>query len=151
MFGYEQALGYLVTDRPLDKDGISAAVLMAEIAACAAADGVTMQDRLDAIADRFGRYVTAEVSVRIPPSVGAQWVAAIDADPPGKIGGIEVEVVTSYPEANLVRLMLVNGARLQVRPSGTEPKVKLYGEAVDLPVEQLYDLLNALAESAPRS
>ncbi len=47
--------------------------------------------------------------------------------------------------------MLVNGARLQVRPSGTEPKVKLYGEAVDLPVEQLYDLLNALAESAPRS
>ena len=151
VFGYEQALGYLVTDRPLDKDGISAAVLMAEIAACAAADGVTMQDRLDAIADRFGRYVTAEVSVRIPPSVGAQWVAAIDADPPGKIGGIEVEVVTSYPEANLVRLMLVNGARLQVRPSGTEPKVKLYGEAVDLPVEQLYDLLNALAESAPRS
>ncbi|MDG1267611.1 MAG: phospho-sugar mutase [Ilumatobacter sp.] len=151
VFGYEQALGYLVTDRPLDKDGISAAVLMAEIAACAAADGVTMQDRLDAIADRFGRYVTAEVSVRIPPSVGAQWVAAIDADPPGKVGGIEVEVVTSYPEASLVRLMLVNGARLQVRPSGTEPKVKLYGEAVDLPVEQLYDLLNALAESAPRS
>ena len=149
VFGYEQALGYLVTDRPLDKDGISAAVLMAEIAACAAADGVTVQDRLEALADRFGRYVTAEVSVRIPPAVGAHWVAAIQADPPAEIGGVAVDTVTSYPEANLVRLMLVNGARLQVRPSGTEPKVKLYGEAVDLPMEQLRGLLDALAASAP--
>ena len=149
VFGYEQALGYLVTDRPLDKDGISAAVLMAEIAACAAADGVTMQGRLDAIAERFGQYVTAELSVRIPPSVGARWVAAIEADPPGDIGGIAVDTLTSYPEANLVRLMLVNGVRLQVRPSGTEPKVKLYGEAVDLPRAALEDLLAALAALAP--
>ena len=64
VFGYEQALGYLVTHRPLDKDGISAAVMMAEIAGVALADGVTLQDRLDAIAERFGRYVTAELSVR---------------------------------------------------------------------------------------
>ena len=149
VFGYEQALGYLVTDRPLDKDGISAAVLMAEIAACAAADGATMQDRLDAIAERFGRYVTAELSVRIPPSIGAEWVAAIEAAPPDDVGGVAVDSVVSYPEANLVRLVLANGARLQVRPSGTEPKVKLYGEAVDLPVAALHDLLAALAESAP--
>ncbi len=149
VFGYEQALGYLVTDRPLDKDGISAAVMMAEIAACAADEGVTVQDRLDAIADRFGRYRTAELSVRISPSLGAEWVAAIESDPPPEIGGVPVESVVSYPEANLVRLVLANGARLQVRPSGTEPKVKLYGEGVDLPTGVLDDLLAALSALAP--
>ncbi|MGA9276433.1 phospho-sugar mutase, partial [Ilumatobacter sp.] len=149
VFGYEQALGYLVTSRPLDKDGISAAVLMAEIAACAQADGVTLQDRLDDIADRFGRYVTAELSVRIPPSVGATWVEALVSEPPTEVGGIAVDHVSAYPEANLARLVLVNGARLQVRPSGTEPKVKLYGEAVDLPAAELDSLLAALATTAP--
>jgi phosphomannomutase len=149
VFGYEQALGYLVAPRPLDKDGITAAVLMAEIAACAAADGVTMQDRLDAIAAEFGQYVTTELSVRIPPSVGAQWVAAIEASPPSAVGGLAVTDVSSYPEANLVRLMLDGGVRLQVRPSGTEPKVKLYGEAVGLGAAELQRLLESLAATAP--
>ncbi len=149
VFGYEQALGYLVADRPLDKDGITAAVMMAEIAACAAADGVTLQDRLDEIAAEYGRYVTAELSVRIPPSLGAEWVAAIEKEPPAAIGDRSVDTMTAYPEANLVRLMLAGGVRLQVRPSGTEPKVKLYGEAVDVPVEELASLLEALAALAP--
>ncbi|MGB0113873.1 MAG: phospho-sugar mutase [Ilumatobacteraceae bacterium] len=149
MLGYEQALGYLVAQRPLDKDGITAAILMAEIAAVAAADGETLQDRLDSIAARFGQYVTSELSVRIPPVVGARWVAAIEAEPPSEIGGRAVESVQSYPEANLVRLMLDGGVRLQVRPSGTEPKVKLYGEAVDLPRADLDALLADLATLAP--
>lgn len=149
VFGYEQALGYLVASRPLDKDGITAAVLMAEIAALATADGTTVQGRLDSIAERFGQYVTAELSVRIPPSVGATWVAAIDAEPPSSIGGRSVTDVSSYPEANLVRLMLDGGVRLQVRPSGTEPKVKLYAEAVGLDRHDLDVLLEALAALAP--
>jgi phosphomannomutase len=149
VLGYEQALGYLVAPRPLDKDGITAAVMMAEIAAVAAADGVTLQDRLESIAERFGRYVTAELSLRIPPALGARWVAAIEADPPAAIGGRAVESVTSYPEADLVRLMLEGGVRLQVRPSGTEPKVKLYGEAVDVDPAVLDALLAALAALAP--
>ena len=145
IFGYEQALGYLVADRPLDKDGISAAVLMAEIAACAAGDGVTVQDRLDALTARFGRYVTAELSVRIPPSEGAEWVTAIEAMPPTQIGGIAVVGVESYPEAGLVRLKMDGGTRIQVRPSGTEPKVKLYGEAVGIESDELVALLDAFA------
>lgn len=145
VFGYEQALGYLVADRPLDKDGITAAVLMAEIAAVAAHDGLTVQDRLNAIAEQYGRYVTAELSVRMPPAEGADWVRAIEASPPTEVGGIAVESVTSYPEANLVRLVLHGGTRLQIRPSGTEPKVKLYGEAVDLDPAELDRLLAALA------
>jgi phosphomannomutase len=149
VLGYEQALGYLVTRRPLDKDGITAAVLMAEIAAVASADGVTLQDRLDAIANRFGQHVTTELALRIPPSVGAAWVKAIQASPPPDIEGRKVVAVSSYPEASLVRLMLEGDVRLQVRPSGTEPKVKLYGEAVNLPVEELKSLLQTLAKSAP--
>ena len=149
VFGYEQALGYLVTHRPLDKDGISAAVLMAEITGLALADGVTLQDRLDAIAARFGRYVTAELSVRLDPAVGADWVRSIEASPPTEVGGRAVVSVSSYPEANLVRLVVDGGMRLQIRPSGTEPKVKLYGEAVDVDHAILADLLAALAASAP--
>ncbi len=148
MLGYEQALGYLVAPRPLDKDGITAAVLMAEIAAVAESEGGTLQDRLDAIAERFGRYVTAELSVKMPPSDGAAWVASIEADPPAEVGGREVVSVQTYPEADLVRLMLEGGVRLQIRPSGTEPKVKLYGEAVDLDPAELRSLLDAAARSA---
>ena len=147
MLGYEQALGYLVAPRPLDKDGITAAVLMAEIAAVADSEGQTLQDRLDAIAERFGRYVTAELSVKMPPADGAAWVASIQADPPVEVGGSSVESVQTYPEANLVRLMLEGGVRLQIRPSGTEPKVKLYGEAVDLDLAELRSLLEHLASS----
>jgi phosphomannomutase len=149
VFGYEQALGYLVTDRPLDKDGITAALLMAEVAAVAAADGVTVQDRLDDLAARFGRYVTAERSVPLPPSKGRAWVTSMIADPPAEVGGRPVTSTTSFPEADLLRLVLDGGVRLQLRPSGTEPKVKLYGEAVDVDRAALDDILAALASTAP--
>ncbi len=148
MLGYEQALGYLVAPRPLDKDGITAAVLMAEITAVAESEGQTLQDRLDAIAGRFGQYVTAEVSVKMPPADGTAWVASIEADPPTEVDGRAVVSVQTYPEANLVRLMLDGGIRLQIRPSGTEPKVKLYGEAVDLDPADLQSLLQHLASTA---
>jgi phosphomannomutase len=138
VFGYEQALGYLVTDLPRDKDGITAAVLFAELAALARAEGVSLQGRLDALADRFGRYVTVERSLRLEPAAAAAAVAALEAAPPADVGGVRVErVVTPVP--GLVRLFLEGGARLQVRPSGTEPKVKLYGEAVGLDPGPLLD------------
>ena len=81
----------------------------------------------------------------MPPADGAAWVASIEASPPHEVGGRAVESVSTYPEANLVRLMLVGGVRLQIRPSGTEPKVKLYAEAVDIDPAVLHDLLAALA------
>ncbi|MEM9038781.1 MAG: phospho-sugar mutase [Actinomycetota bacterium] len=144
LFGYEQALGYLVTGRPLDKDGITAAILMTEVASCAEADGVTLLDKLDALAATYGRHVTAERSVRMAPTDGAAWVASLRDDPPTDVGGRAVESVETYPEAGLVRLMLEGGYRVQVRPSGTEPKVKLYGEAVDVDVADLQALLDAV-------
>jgi phosphomannomutase len=131
VMGYEQALGYLVADRPLDKDGISAAVLFAEIAAVAVAEGRTLEEWLDAIAATYGRHQMADQSIRMSPADAAAKVRALRADPPASIGGRAVAEVSEYPEADLLRFDLEGGVRVQVRPSGTEPKVKLYGEAVD--------------------
>ncbi|MBI4932628.1 MAG: phospho-sugar mutase [Actinobacteria bacterium] len=130
VFGYEQALGYLVCGQPLDKDGITAAVMMAEVAAVAAAEGLTLQDRLDAIVAAYGRHVMAEKSVRMAPAEGAAAVARLRAEPPTEVGGHEVTSVQWFDEAGLLRLQLGADIRLQVRPSGTEPKVKLYGEGI---------------------
>ena len=133
VFAYEQALGYLVGGRPLDKDGIGAALVMAEITRLARLDGVTIEDRLADIARRFGRYQTAETSVPMTPEEGRAAVARLEASRPSEIGGRTVESMVSFPEASLVRLMLTGARgsiRVQIRPSGTEPKVKLYGEAI---------------------
>ncbi len=144
VFAYEQALGYLVTPRPLDKDGISAAVLLAEIAAVAADEGTTIEGRLDDIAARYGRHVIAERSLPMPPAVGAERVRALQDDPPASLAGVPVVGVRAYPEADLLRLTLEGGVRIQVRPSGTEPKVKLYGEAVDADPTPFLDALTPL-------
>ena len=130
VFGYEQALGYLVCGQPLDKDGITAAVMMAEVAAVAAAEGLTVQDRLDRIVAQHGRHVMAEQSLRMPPAEGSAAVAALRAAPPSEVGGRAVTSVEWFPEAGLLRLQLGDAVRLQVRPSGTEPKVKLYAEGI---------------------
>ena len=144
VFGYEQALGYLVAERPRDKDGITAAVLFAEIAAVAAERGITLQGWLDSIAERYGRHVLADRSVRMPPAEGTAAVAVLRAAPPSEVAGRRVLTVEEYPEANLLRLELEGGVRVQVRPSGTEPKVKLYGEAVGEDPAPFLDALAAM-------
>lgn len=147
VFAYEQALGYLVADRPLDKDGITAAIVLMEVAHEAAREGTDLLGRLDDIARRFGRHVTAERSVAMAPAVGVAAVDRLRREPPDAIADHDVVSVEHIPEATLVRIML-RGAdgtpsiRLQVRPSGTEPKVKIYGEAID---EDPSPLLEALA------
>ena len=137
---------YLVANQPMDKDGISAAVLMAEVAALAASEGVSLQDRLDALAARYGRHITAEQSVRLDPVVAIQRVAALRDTPPAEIAGRTVTEVEWFDEAGLLRIWL-DDIRLQVRPSGTEPKVKLYGEAIG---QDPAPWLGALAYSGAR-
>jgi phosphomannomutase len=147
LFAYEQALGYLVTSRPLDKDGISAAVVLAEIAAVAAAEGTTIEGRLDDIAARYGRHVVGERSLRMTPLEGAALVRGLQDDPPSSLLDVRVADVRAYPEADLLRFVLEGGIRIQVRPSGTEPKVKLYGEAVDADPGPFLDALAARLQS----
>jgi phosphomannomutase len=130
VFGYEQALGYLVAGRPLDKDGITAAVLLAEVAALAHAEGTDLLGRLAGIEARFGRFVVTERSVAMPPEVGTAAVERLAGATPSVIAARDVVSVHRFPEAGLLRIVLDGGVRVQVRPSGTEPKVKVYGEGI---------------------
>ncbi len=145
VFGYEQALGYLVCGRPLDKDGITAAVLLAEVAALAKAEGVTLQSRLDAINEQFGRHVMADMSVKMPPVDGTAAVARLRANPPTVVDDRQVSETRWFDQAGLLRLQLGPELRLQLRPSGTEPKVKLYGEGIGIdPAPYLHSLSTLL-------
>ncbi|HEX6919051.1 MAG TPA: phospho-sugar mutase [Actinomycetes bacterium] len=138
-FGYEEALGYCVDpDSVRDKDGISAALLVAELAATLAAEGRGLLDLLDDIAREHGLHATDQLSVRV------QDLALIDAamarlrsDPPVSLGGFAViaaedlaQGVGGLPPTDGLRYHLAEHGRVVVRPSGTEPKVKCYLEVV---------------------
>ena len=132
VFGYEQALGYLVGDRPLDKDGITAAAMMIEVAATLAERGVTLEERLEQLAAEYGDHRVTERAVKMAPADGKAAVERLRADPPREIAGQAVTETTWFDEAGLLRLQCGEALRVQVRPSGTEPKVKIYGEGIDL-------------------
>ncbi|WP_030174735.1 phospho-sugar mutase [Spirillospora albida] len=146
VFGYEEALGYSVgDDRGVlvnDKDGIGAALAIAALAAEAARDGRTLLDLLDDQARRYGLHATAQLSVRVEDlSLITAAMARFRATPPTSIAGYAVEAFDDLavpsgglPATDGLRFRLSGGARVVVRPSGTEPKLKCYLEVV-LPVE----------------
>jgi phosphomannomutase len=138
VFGFEEALGYLVNPRTLrDKDGISAGVAFLSLAARAAAEGRTVADRLDEFVERFGCFASSQVSIRVTDlSRIADVMARLRAEPPTDVGGIRVERiddlargVDGLPPSDVLRIRLEGGARVMVRPSGTEPKLKVYIDA----------------------
>jgi phosphomannomutase len=142
VFGYEEALGYLVGDVVRDKDGVGAAVVFAELVAELAAEGRTVTDRLDDLARRHGLHATVQVAIRFGDRATglprmAETMARVRATPPTELAGVSVEEVTDLaegsaelPPADVVVLELVDGGRVALRPSGTEPKLKAYLEVV---------------------
>jgi phosphomannomutase len=138
VFGYEEALGYAVTPAvAADKDGISAALAVALLAAELAADGRTLTDRLDELAREHGLVATGQLSVRVEDlSVISDAMTRLRAQAPGELLGRRVTVTDlagAEPPVDAVRLS-GDGVRVIVRPSGTEPKLKAYLEAV-VPVD----------------
>ena len=137
-FGYEEALGYCVApDLVADKDGISAGLRVVEMAATLHAEGRTLLDALDALAAEHGLHATAQLSVRLPsPEAIASAVARLRATPPSSLGGLTVHAMhdladgyQGLPPTEGIRFDM-DDARVIVRPSGTEPKVKCYLEVV---------------------
>jgi phosphomannomutase len=124
VFGYEEALGYLVGDGKdeavRDKDGISAALVIAELAAALKEEGKTLLDRLAELDARYGAYHTAQRSFRLPPDAQARVMETVR-----RLDGAE----DLRPAADVVILERPEG-RIVYRPSGTEPKLKLYAETV---------------------
>ncbi|MEU1730294.1 phospho-sugar mutase [Streptosporangium sp. NPDC020145] len=142
VFGYEEALGYSVgSDAGLpvhDKDGIGAALTVAGLAAEAAERGRTLLDLLDDQARRYGLHATSQLSFRVADlSLITEAMAGLRAVPPAELGGRKVEAVDDLgagldglPPTEGLRYRLSGGARVVVRPSGTEPKLKCYLEVV---------------------
>ncbi|NES14388.1 MULTISPECIES: phospho-sugar mutase [Micromonospora] len=133
VFGYEEALGYCVAPEHVrDKDGITAALTVAELAAGLKAQGRTLTDRLDELAAEFGVHHTDQLSVRVDDlRVIADMMARIRAATPTSLLGHPVtEAADLLPGADVV-ILRTDAARVVIRPSGTEPKLKAYLEVVE--------------------
>ena len=144
-YGYEEAIGYCVAPEVVrDKDGISAALLVAALQARLTAQGRTVRDVLDELALRHGVYATDAFSVRVADlsligDVMARLRGAAAATP--QIAGVAVDAVEDLerpqddlPPTDGLRYVLADASRVIVRPSGTEPKLKVYLEAI-VPVD----------------
>jgi phosphomannomutase len=140
-FGYEEALGYSVGRTVRDKDGISAAIVMADLAAEEAAAGRSVLDRLRDLWDEVGLWVSAQHSIVRTGTEGQQSLLdAVDrlaGGPPAEVMGMSVTGLTDYRlgaekrpswlgAQDLVELTLGDVGRILARPSGTEPKLKIY-------------------------
>lgn len=137
-YGYEEALGYLVDpEKVRDKDGISAAVDLLALAGELKAAGRTLADHQRDFDERFGAFASAQVSLRVTDlSRIGQIMAALRDNPPAEVGGLRVSQVDDFsggfgvfPPSDILRFWMHGGARVIVRPSGTEPKVKVYIDA----------------------
>ena len=143
-FGYEEALGYSIGSAVRDKDGVSAALVMADLAAECRRAGRTLRDRLADLYRRYGLWVSVQKSIRRPGSSGVAAIeramASLGTEPPERLAGVQVAATTDYRRGFLERprwlgataltsLDLEDGTRVLVRPSGTEPKLKIYVDA----------------------
>jgi len=137
-YGYEEALGYLVDPQKVrDKDGISAAVDFLSLVSELAERGQTLADHELAFAERFGAFASSQISLRVDDlSDIGRLMARLRDQPPSTIGSLRVDHVDdfsggfgAFPPGDILRYVLDGGARVIVRPSGTEPKLKVYIDA----------------------
>ncbi|MEO3808808.1 phospho-sugar mutase [Sphaerisporangium sp. B11E5] len=159
VFGYEEALGYSVgSDQGLpvrDKDGIGAALTVAALAASAKAEGRTLADLLDDQAVRYGLHATSPLSVRVADlSLITEAMSRLRATPPARLAGRAVlssdDLSTGspgLPPTDGLRYSLSGDARVIIRPSGTEPKLKCYLEVI-VPVPTRDDVPTARTQAA---
>jgi phosphomannomutase len=148
-YGYEEALGYCVAPEHVrDKDGITAALTVAELAAGLRAQGRTLADRLDELAAEFGVHATDQLSIRVTDLTEiTRTMALVRDNPPASLLGEPVVVTDLLPDNDVLSLR-TRDARVVIRPSGTEPKLKAYLEVV-VPVPG-GDVPTARTEAADR-
>jgi phosphomannomutase len=157
--GYEEALGYTVGSLVRDKDGVSGALLMAELAAWSKAHGRTLVDEIELMSRRYGLFLSRQISVTMKGADGAAKIAkvmdGVREHPPATIGVHAVLAVVdlargerrvrtgaveklALPPSNVLAMELDGGHRVMLRPSGTEPKIKYY-----------FDLREVMGEKEP--
>jgi len=154
-FGYEEAIGYAVdSDNVNDKDGISAAIFLAQIAMDLKRDGLTISDLLNQVWERHGFHGTEQISIRVTDmSAITNVLTGLRANPPCEIAGRAVESIDDLatpsdglPPTDGLRIWLAGGIRIIVRPSGTEAKMKCYIEVVTATSDESQKLLDEIRQ-----
>ena len=154
-YGYEEAIGYAVDSETVnDKDGISAAIFLAQIAMDLKRDGLTLANLLDEIWERHGFHGTEQISIRVADMTAiTKLLAGLRQNPPAEIAGRKVESIDDLaapkdglPPTDGLRIWLAGGIRIIVRPSGTEAKMKCYIEVITKTSDESTALLNELRE-----
>ena len=158
IFGFEESYGYLSGDHVRDKDAVNASLLICQMAQSYKLQGKNLADAMRDLYAEHGYWLNRTVSVSYPGAEGAAAMAAImerlRAEAPSEVAGLAVEGVVDYedagtglPPANVVELRLAGGNKAIVRPSGTEPKIKLYVFAKDDTREGAEALLDSIETS----
>ncbi len=154
-FGYEEAIGYAVDSETVnDKDGISAAIFLAQVAMDLKRDGLSISDLLDQVWERHGFHGTEQISIRVSDmSAITRLLAGLRQTPPKEIAGRAVESIDDLaaptdglPPTDGLRIWLAGGIRIIVRPSGTEAKMKCYIEVITKTAQDSEVLINELRE-----
>ena len=169
MFGFEESFGYLSGTDVRDKDGVNACMLIAEAAAWyKKMYNKTLVDAIDMLYEQYGYYGDKVTSFVLPGKDGLEKIQtvmqALRANPPKSFAGTDVKALRDYqtskricgetveeltlPKSNVLYFELEGGAWICVRPSGTEPKIKLYVNAVSGSSEETQRLLNAYSDAA---
>lgn len=137
IFGFEESYGYLSGDHVRDKDAVNASMLICQMAQYYKLQGMNLVQAMKALYEKFGYYHNKTIALAYPGAEGASKMAGIMVglreNPPAEIAGSKVEAVVDYatgvnglPTANVLEFDLEGGNKAIVRPSGTEPKIKLY-------------------------
>lgn len=169
MFGFEESFGYLSGTDVRDKDGVNACMLIAEAAAWyKKMYNKTLVDAIDMLYEQYGYYGDKVTSFVLPGKDGLEKMQAVmqalRANPPKSFAGTDVKALRDYqtskricgeavekltlPKSNVLYFELEGGAWICVRPSGTEPKIKLYVNAVSGSAGETQRLLNAYSDAA---
>ena len=169
LFGFEESYGFLSSTFVRDKDGVNASMLIAEVACACYAEGITLYDRVQQIFQQYGYYVEKVVSKTLPGKDGLTRMKEIMKElrdtPPTEICGMKVTAVRDYlkgvrvadgkeeptglPTSDVLYFELEGGCWVCVRPSGTEPKIKLYvntNAKTQADAEKLNEELRAASE-----
>ena len=154
-FGYEEAIGYCVDSETVnDKDGISAAIFLAQVASDLKSEGLTLSDLLNEVWERHGFHGTEQISIRVSDmSAITNLLAGLRRNPPAEIAGRKVDSIDDLaapkdglPPTDGLRIWLAGGIRIIVRPSGTEAKMKCYIEVITKTSDDSAALLTELRE-----
>ncbi len=168
LFGFEESYGFLSGTQVRDKDGVNASLLLCEAACVCMHEGITLYDRLQSLYARYGAYSDRVTSRTLPGKDGLnrmkQMMQALRQNPPAAFGDVRVTAVRDYltglrtengvqtemglPASDVLYFELADGSWLCVRPSGTEPKIKLYVSARETTMDKADALAEALLEHA---